>query len=257
MRRLNRSALPRAVSLFSRTTALVSALAVASPIVAPLHAQSIQGLILVGAARRSAPGATLVLLDRKHAPVDTAQADVFGAFSLQAPASGRYYILVRRSGYYPILSERIDLRDTETRNDTLFLRGDDAELNFRQIFAKDLTRLFGSSISAGMTRSMMPEQVDSLRDKTIHLGDIVRTGRFVGLQYYQQSGCLRFSGEPACAQLYVDGLPVNMRAEQISTQDIEAIMAVRSAELGYFANASRDNSNYGVVMVYTSRFASR
>ena len=101
--------------------------------------------------------------------------------------------------------------------------------------------------------------MDSLRVGTIHLGDIAMRGRFPGLQYYQQSGCLRFSGERGCAQIYLDGLPVTLRPEQISTSDIEAVVALRPLELGVFATtrSSPDNSLFGVVMVYTSRFASR
>ncbi len=229
-----------------------------APLVTALPAQQIQGLVVLGAAKRALSGATLVLLNNKHEPVDTALADVFGSFSLQAPTAGKYFILVRRSGYFPIVSERIELRDTETRNDTLFLQGDDAELSFRQLFAKDLTRLFGSSISAGAARAILPEQMEKLRDRAIHLGDVVQNGRLTGLSYYSQPGCLRFSGEPACAQIYVNGLPVTLRAEQISASDIEAVMAVRSSELGGFVSsgALRDNSRFGVVMVYTSRYAS-
>lgn len=250
------------VKLFASRSAGALAIGATSmlsaPIVTPLHAQQIQGLVVLGAAKRAIPGATLILLNNKHEPVDTSQADVFGSFTLQAPKEGRYFILVRRSGYYPIVSERIELRDSETRNDTLFLQGDDAELSFRQLFAKDLTRLFGSSISAGFSRVILPEQMDELRDRSIHLGDVVRGGHLAGLSYYSQYGCLRFSGEPGCAQIYINGLPVPLRAEQVSSSDIEAVMAIRPSELGYVStsNPFRDNSRFGVVMVYTSRYAS-
>src|SRR5688572_20266127 len=92
------------------TRALASAL-VALTIggAAPLQAQVFEGIVVVGAAKRAAQGATLVLLDRKQQPVDTAVADVFGSFSLQAPKEGRYFVLVRRPGYYPIITERFEL----------------------------------------------------------------------------------------------------------------------------------------------------
>ncbi|MEO7965321.1 MAG: carboxypeptidase-like regulatory domain-containing protein [Gemmatimonadaceae bacterium] len=222
-------------------------------------AQSVEGLVLVGNAKRAAQGATVFLLNQKQQPVDTAQADVFGSFALQAPSGGRYFLLVRRQGYYPILSDRFEIRDTEARVDTVFLSGPDAELTFRELFTRDLARLFGSSISAGASRYVGPEKMDSIRGMSVHLGDVVTRGHLSGLQYYPQSGCLRFSGEGGCAQVYLDGLPVTLRADQISASDIEAVMALRPLELGVFANtrSSPDNSIYGVVMLYTSRFASR
>lgn len=244
---------PRAIA-----TALVALGVLAAGGAAPLPAQVFDGVVVVGASKRAAQGATLVLLDRKQQPVDTAVADVFGGFSLQAPKEGRYYILVRRTGFYPIVTERFELQQNDTLTDSVFLAGRSAELSVRQVLEEDVRRLFGSSISAAFSRYIAPEQMDSLRVRTTHLGDLSSRGRLIGLQYINPpNGCLRFSGERGCAQIYLDGLAVFMRPEQISTADIVAVMAMRPLEMGAYSQArgTLDNSRFGAVLVYTSRFA--
>jgi hypothetical protein len=71
--------------------------------------------------------------------------------------------------------------------------------------------------------------------------------------------CLRFAGEGGCAQIFLDGLPVDVRSEIVSAADVEALVAIRPLELGMAVTAARrwDNTRYGAVMVYTSRFALR
>jgi hypothetical protein len=250
----------RPIGTRARATALAALTAVAIGGAVPAQAQVFEGIVVIGAAKRAAQGATLVLLDRKQQPVDTAVADVFGSFSLQAPKEGRYYVLVRRPGFYPIITERFELQENDTLTDSVFLTGRTAEMSVRQVLEEDVRRLFGSSISAAFSRYIAPEQMDSLRTRSTHLGDLSSRGRLIGLQYINPpNGCLRFSGERGCAQIYLDGLAVYMRPEQISTADIVAVMAMRPDEMGAYSQArgSLDNSRFGAVLVYTSRFADR
>ena len=72
----------------------------------------------------------------------------------------------------------MELRDSESRNDTLFLRGRDAELPLRELFTSDLTRLFGSSLSSGAGRYVGPEQMDSIRVTYYHKG--LKSGYLAG-----------------------------------------------------------------------------
>lgn len=250
----------RLLQSHARATALAALCAVVIGGATPAKAQVLEGIVVVGAAKRAAQGATLILLDRKQQPVDTAVADVFGGFSLQAPKEGRYYVLVRRPGFYPIITERFDLQLNDTLTDSVFLTGRTAEMSVRDVLEDDVRRLFGSSISAAFSRYIGPEQMDSLRLRTTHLGDLSSRGRLIGLQYINPpNGCLRFSGERGCAQIYLDGLAVFMRPEQISTIDVVAVMAMRPDEMGAYSQArgSLDNSRFGAVLVYTSRFAAR
>jgi len=225
-----------------------------------LHAQVIDGIIVVGANKRPVATSKVMLLDRRQNVVDTTTTDVFGGFTLQAEKAGKYAVLVRRKGFYPITTESFELLKDETRRDTIFLAGRQTEMSVKDILAEDIRRVFNSSVLTGFQRFLGPDDIEEMRGRAFTLGDLIRDGRLAGLQWYNPpSGCLRFSGSSGCAQIFLDGLPVNMRVDAISSQDIEAIVAFRDMELGVAATSRgyMDNSRFGAVMVYTRRYLPR
>ncbi|MEO7510535.1 MAG: carboxypeptidase-like regulatory domain-containing protein [Gemmatimonadaceae bacterium] len=218
------------------------------------------GIVVVGE-QKSAVGKTpVVLLDGRENVVDTSSTDVFGGFTLTAEKPGKYSVLVRREGYYPVSTERFELLEDETRNDTIFLLGPQAETSVREIIAEEMRRIFGSSVQSALHRYLGPDDIEKLRPHAFSLGDLVRSGRLAGLSWANQpSGCLRFSATYGCAQIFLDGIPVNMRPDQVSASDVEAIVALRDTELGIMATTrgALDNSQYGAVAVFTRRFRVR
>lgn len=238
-----------------RSLLLVPALVVATSAVS--HAQTIDGIVVVGASRQAVATSTVALLDRRQNVLDTTTTDVFGGFTLVASKPGKYSLLVRRPGYYPIVTDDFELLKDETRRDTVYLTGKAAEMSIREVISADVRRVFGSSVMGTFQRFLGPEDIEKLRAHAFTLGDLVRDGRLAGLQWYNPpSGCLRFSGSSGCAQVFVDGIPVQMRVDAISANDIEAILAFRSQEVGFAAlnRSALDNSRYGVVLVYTRRY---
>jgi len=223
-------------------------------------AQTIDGIVVVGANRRPVATSKIAFLDRRQNVLDTTTTDVFGGFTFTAKKPGKYSLLVRRKGFYPVVTEPFELLKDETRRDTVYITGKIAEMSVKDIIGDDIRRVFNSVSGAGMQRFLGPDDIEQMRSRAFTLGDLVRDGRLAGLQWYNPpSGCLRFSGSSGCAQIFVDGLPVFIRVDAISASDIEAIAAFRSTEIG-MAAASRagfDNSRYGAVMVYTRRFVVR
>lgn len=229
-------------------------------LVAPASAQTIDGIVVVGANKQAVATSQVALLDRRQNVVDTARTDVFGGFTLTAEKAGKYSLLVRRPGYYPIVTESFELIKDETLRDTVFLTGKAAETSIQDVIGADVRRVFNSAVLGGFQRYLGPEDIEKLRPQAFTLGDLVRNGRMAGLQWYNPpSGCLRFSGASGCAQVFIDGLPVQIRIDAISTQDIEAVVAYRDMELGMAATGRSymDNSRFGAVMVYTRRFVPR
>jgi hypothetical protein len=223
-------------------------------------AQTIDGIVVVGADKRPVATTKVALLDRKQNILDTTTTDVFGGFVLSAKKPGKYSLLVRRSGFYPVITDNFELLQDDTRRDTVYITGKQAELSVKDVIAQDVRRIFSSASGAGMQRFLGPDDIEQLRTHAFSLGDLIRDGRLAGLQWYNPpSGCLRFSGSSGCAQIYLDGLPINVRVDAISASDIEAIVAFRDMELGMGAvsRGSYDNSRYGAVLVYTRRFAVR
>jgi hypothetical protein len=228
---------------------------------APATAQRFDGIIVVGANKVAAQRAQVVLLGKRDAFVDSATTDAFGGFSVVADKPGKYTLLVRRKGFMPMTTEAFELPEGEVLTDTVFLTGRQAELSYKDAMAESLRRVFGSVAMAGMSRMIGPDSIAVLRERHITLGDLIRTGRLLGVSQPggTTSGCVRFSGESYCGQLFMDELPVNLRPDQIFLNDVEAIMALRGIELGTSVMDTRrfDASRYGVVMVYTNRYSLR
>lgn len=242
-----------------RTMWLGGALVGAS--VAPqLRAQTIDGIIVVGANKRPVATSVVALLDRRQNIIATDTTDVFGGFTLEAEKAGRYSLMVRRTGFYPVLTDNFELLKDETRRDTVHLAGGAAEMSVKDVISEDIRRVFNSSVLTGMQRFLGPDDIEAMRHRSFTLGDLIRDGRLAGLQWVNPpGGCLRFSGSSGCAQVFLDGIPVNMRIDAISSHDIEAIAAFRDLELGVAATSRGylDNSRFGAVMVYTRRFSPR
>jgi hypothetical protein len=223
-------------------------------------AQTIDGIVVVGADKRPVATTKLALLDRKQVVLDTTTSDVFGGFTLTAKKPGKYSLLVRRKGFYPVVTETFELLKDETRRDTIYIAGKAAEMSVKDVIAQDVRRIFSSASGAGLQRFLGPDEIEELRSHAFSLGDLIRDGRLAGLQWYNPpSGCLRFSGASGCAQIFLDGIPVNLRIDAISASDIEAIVAFRDMELGVAATSrgGLDNSRFGAVLVYTRRYAPR
>ncbi len=72
-------------------------------------AQTIDGIIVVGADKRPVATTKVALLDRRQNVLDTVTTDVFGGFTFTAKKQGKYMLLVRRKGFYPVLTDDFDL----------------------------------------------------------------------------------------------------------------------------------------------------
>ena len=224
-------------------------------------AQKFEGIVVVGPAKLAAQNAQVVLLGKRDVVVDSATTDVFGGFAVEAAKPGKYSLLVRRKGFLPMTTESFNLPDGEVLTDTVFLTGRQAELSVKESLAMSMRRVFGSPAMVSMSRMIDPDSMASLRQHHNTLGDVIRSGRLLGVSLPNGSAstCVRFSGESYCGQIYVDEIPVNLRPDQLFLSDVEAVMALRGIELGSAVTETRryDNSRYGVVMVYTNRYAIR
>lgn len=237
---------------------LLPALLISTP---RANAQQIDGIIVVGEAKLAAQKAQLTLLGKRDRVVDSATTDVFGGFTLKGDKPGKYTILVRRQGFLPITTEAFDLPEGEVLTDTVFLTGRQAEYSVKDVIGESLKRVFGTAPLGAMSRFLGPEELLPERSRYMNLGDLVRSGKLLGVSVVGTGSrqCLRFAGEGGCAQIYLDGIPVDVRSEVVSASDVEAVVAIRPLELGMAVTEARrwDNTRYGAVMVYTSRFALR
>lgn len=193
--------------------------------------------------------------------IDTAVTDAFGGFTLKAAKPGKYSIVVRRSGFLPILTESFALTEGPTLTDTVFLEGTQAERGIKDVISESVRRTFGGGVLTTFWRFIGPEDIEPARDRLYWLGDLVRLGgKQLGVQHVDPpGGCFRFVGQRRCAQIFVNGVPVFLSPDQIATRDLEAVVAIRPEELGSAITSGRlqDNSRYGVVLVFTTDFIAR
>lgn len=240
---------------------LIRAVAMALLPVAGAGAQRFEGIVVVGDAKQAVQQARVILLGKRDRFVDSTTTDAFGAFRVAADKPGKYTLLVRRKGYLSVTTEAFELPENDVITDTVFLTGRSAEMSVRDVLQQSLRRVFGGGAMTGLSRMVGPDSMEVLRPRFNTLGDYARAGRILGVSMPNgiNSGCLRFSGESYCGQLFIDELAVNLRPDQVFMGDIEAIIAIRGMELGATAMEGRryDASRYGVVMVYTSRFSLR
>lgn len=223
--------------------------------------QTLEGTVLFGEQRQAVQNARVALVTRGMDLLDSATTDVFGFFILKAPKAGSYSIVLRRPGYLPIVTDRFELGDGETRADTVFLDSATAGKSVEDAINQNLRQVFGGSASSGMGRLIGPEAMDANRLRFQTLGDIARNGRILGatLVGTQGQSCIRFSGAQGCAQVFLNGLPIFVSADQINLMDVEAILGLRNQDLGLAATQNRrfDGSRFGAVMVYTTGFNGR
>ncbi|MGQ0766405.1 MAG: hypothetical protein ACT4OZ_12150 [Gemmatimonadota bacterium] len=227
----------------------------------PLSAQSFDGILVVGKARVAAQKARVALISNRNAVIDTGVTDVFGGFNLKAEKAGKYTILVRRTGYLPIQTENFELVEGDVLRDTVFLEGTVAEKSTKDVISASVRQVFGSSLLTAFWRYAGPDDIEPVRDRFFSLGDYSRGGgKLLGLQHVSPpSGCFRFSGQRRCAQIFLNGIAVNLSPDQISMSEVEAVVAIHPSELGSAITGTRiaDNSRYGAVLVYTTGFMVR
>lgn len=158
-------------------------------------------------------------------------------------------------------TERFDLNESEVLTDTVFLEGSLAEESVKDVIGASVRRTFGSSLPSTFWRDAGPDDIEPVRERYLTLGDFVRNGgKMLGVQHIgAPAGCFRFNAQRRCAQILVDGVPVNLTPALIHMSDVEAVVAIHPAELGRAITTSRfgDDSRYGTVLVFTTGYIAR
>ena len=209
--------------------ALVRALVLADG----LAAQEIQGR----AADESTGGpiafAEVALLDGERLPVVAAVADAEGRFVLKAPASGEYYVAMRRIGYVAMQSPLIAVKEGTTyevelaaRPEPVHLRGLEVSVT-NEVAVNWLRREFGGHPNA--MRGFRLIQGMRLEEAKSKSSD--NTGMLRWLYIPVSHGvrvCVLVLFD-RCGQLYVDGRwTPNEHIDRIDMESIKAVVTVRA-----------------------------
>jgi hypothetical protein len=227
------------------TRGLVTALATAVALAAPVQAQTIAGVVLDEARESPVAGALILLLDRSGEERAQALSDPDGRFVITPPEAGEYYLAATRIGYEPTRSPLLALTMEGTAPLELMMRpapiglegfevevdaeGRAAEeLRFSGVEPRDLGSRFVSQaeIAAVQIRpdvgSVLEHQAISgmrvIRPENLNPGS-ADVGLCVSLQRAR-----RGNGMGTCAMVVLDGVPI--RGDVALALDPESVAAM-------------------------------
>lgn len=227
----------------------------------PCAAQIVRGTVLETGTRRPIMLARVGLLDTTFAVVDETLSEDDGAFTLQAPAPGDYYVVADRLGYLPRIDGILEMGEGGFITVEFFLPARPVELEGitataeRVIARRKLeTGGFFEREQRGFGHFIGPE--DIARRPVIDASDLFRGvprvqvvgDPLAGSTVYFRGG----RGGSCSPRILVDGVPAppGLALEDlVSVQDIvgvEVYVGVASAPIEFLSN-----SNCGVLLIWT------
>jgi hypothetical protein len=237
-----------------RRPAYLLGIAVAALFSSALHAQRVEGILIVGEAGVPAANARVWLTTTRGLMIDTARSDAQGRFSVSASRPGRYILNVRRLGYFPEETDPIQLAEGEVRRDTVYVLSARVLKPVEVVVRREVSNRFGIDIKALSSANVItPEEIDRVRPSASDLRQLIQWYRPPSLTMTTQrdgSSCYRVR-LGACALVYVDGMLWGTDA-WIPASEVESIVIIpgNQAFLRY-------GSANGVIAVFTNIWSAR
>lgn len=201
----------------------------------PLHggaAQEIRGRAADASTGMLIAFAEVALLDDDGLPVVAAIADAEGRFVLKAPASGEYYVAMRRLGYVAFRSPLIAVEDGATYDVELEVDPEPVPLRGLEVSVTNetavnwLRREFGSHPNA--LRGFRLIQGLRLEEAKSRSDDNTEMLRWLYIPVSHGLRVCVLSLFDTCGQLYVDGRwTPNEHIDRIEMESVEAVVTVR------------------------------
>ncbi|MCI0432945.1 MAG: carboxypeptidase regulatory-like domain-containing protein [Gemmatimonadetes bacterium] len=239
--------------------------------VAPLTAQKrpvIEGRLHDSATRRPIANGTVALLDSALAVVTQVMTDDEGAFRLEAPRPGDYFVLAHSIGYRRVVDGIIEMQDGGYISIDVYLRPEPLEMDSllvearRQRSVRHLESVgFYERRQAGFGQFLTPEQIERL-PPPLDVADLLRRIPGVRMQPDGAGGFrVRLSG--GCVpRLYIDGLRTEDVAlnELVSEADIEGVEVYTGAAVPLQYSGTQEGGGRspgaggcGVVLVWSRK----
>jgi hypothetical protein len=235
--------------LAMRVQKLVALLALTFVATIEASAQAIDGTVVLADRKSPAANARVWLMGSRNHIVDTARTNDRGRFHLSAPDAGRYSLVIRRIGYAPEHTDKLEFASGSVRTDTIITRSARVMKPIAVEVSRDTRRFYGMDVRQVGSRYINPEQVDKLRPGASDVSDLIRRVALPGVQVRLLPGganCVETRALRGCAPVYLDGMPLGTELPWLSATDIDAMVVLRSLD-GALVGYS------GAVLLYTSR----
>lgn len=233
--------------------AVVALAALTGPLASVARAQAYEG-VLMTTDKNPVVDARVFLMTPRGYAVDTARTNLHGEFRVAATGAGKYALTIRRLGFVPEQSRFFTLDTDQTMRDTLVINFTKLLRSVEVVVREQVKRLVGIDVKQLGRRFITPEQIDSTRVSAKGLADFIHRAQVPGV-WIEREGlenmCFKTQMQSGCAQVYLDGLPVESNLE-ISPMDIESIILLRPNE-GFTVTGDPGGS----VFVYTRKTISR
>jgi len=189
------------------------------------------------------------LMGSRDRIIDTTRTTERGHFHLSAPDAGQYSLVIRRIGYAPEHTDKIEFQTGSVRTDTIITRSARVMKPIAVEVSRDTRRYYGMDVRQLGSRYIGPEQMDKIRPGASDVSDLIRSAALPGVLIRLLPGgrnCVETRALRGCAPVYLDGMPVGVELPWLSANEVDAMVVLRSVD-GALVGYS------GAVMLYTSR----
>lgn len=187
---------------------------------APAQSQVVQGYLMEAGTGTPVMSGWVMLLDTAYAVAASAVTTGEGAFRIQAPRPGSYYVLTEVLGYEPIIDGILDLEEEGSISIELYIKPKPVQMDSMivaveraQIFQHLEQSGFNERMSGGFGHFITPEEIR--RRNPSYYADLFRNtpgitltggGSFQGTQIHFRNASIR--GGTCTPPVYVDGAQV-------------------------------------------------
>ncbi len=234
----------------------------------PGNSQTIRGRVLESLSALPVESAGVMLLDTTFTAVAGTATNPTGAFSLEAPGPGAYYVLTESLGYSPSIDGILELAEGSSVTVEIYLKPRPIVLDSikvavarAQIFQHLEGAGFNDRMVSGFGHFITPEDLE--RRNPRNMADLFRGapgltltggGGFSGTGIQFTNGSIR---GPTCSPpIYVDGVVVNADTTYGGVEGVVDISQIAAVEL--YTRASNVplqwggiNAGCGIVLIWT------
>jgi len=229
------------------TWTALTALSLAGSIQA--SAQAIDGTVVLADRKTPASNARVWLMGSRNRIIDTTRTTDQGRFHLAAPGAGEYSLVIRRMGYAPEHTDKLDFASGAVRTDTIITRSPRVMKPIAVEVSRDTRRYYGMDVRQLGSRYIGPESVDKLRPGASDVSDLIQRAALPGVIVRllpSGTNCVETRALRGCAPVFLDGMPVGVELPWLSASEIDAMVVLRSVDGALVGHS-------GAVLLYSSR----
>lgn len=212
-------------------------------------AQAIDGTVMLADRKTPAANARVWLMGARDRIIDTARTTDRGRFHLAAPDAGRYSLMIRRIGYAPEHTDKLEFESGIVRTDTIVTRSARVMKPIAVEVSRDTRRYYGMDVRQLGSRYIGPEQMDKLRPGASDVSDLIRRAALPGVIIRLLPGgreCVETRALRGCAPVYLDGMSLGSELPWLSANEVDAMVVLRSVDGALVGHS-------GAVLLYSSR----